>query len=150
MLRYSSSRLFASLVLALATLSVVPHVNAACGCPSDGNSAPKAATGLGQEFPSAVDLAADSAWQVYEFERDGVRYTQVNDQYGNVRVATGRIGGTFWVMPIGTDVERVSVPGDTIPTGQKKSLYRSNDVEVILYQDGTQQKWLIRSPAVTE
>ena len=110
MLRYSSSRLFASLVLALATLSVVPHVNAACGCPSDGNSAPKAATGLGQEFPSAVDLAADSAWQVYEFERDGVRYTQVNDQYGNVRVATGRIGGTFWLMPSGTDKRTTSVP----------------------------------------
>lgn len=31
-----------------------------------------ASRGLSEFFPTAVDLAADAAWQVHEFERDGV------------------------------------------------------------------------------
>ena len=79
MLSYSSSRLFASLVLALATLSVMPPAHAACGCPSDGNSAPKAATGLGQEFPSAVVAIVGEAEEempgvVLDFSGEGVGF----------------------------------------------------------------------------
>ena len=147
MLHYSSSRLFASLVLALATLSVMPRANALCGCPSDGNGAPKAATGLGQEFPSAVDLAADSAWQVYEFERDGVRYVQINEANGKVRAAAGRIAGTFWVMPIGDDADRVSLPDDALPAGRARVLYRGRDVEVVLFEDEARPRWVIRTPS---
>ena len=106
-----------------------------------------AVSGLGQEFPAAPDLAADFAWQVHEFERDGIRYTQVNDRYGNVRAAIGRIGGTFWTMPIGADADRVRVQGDAAPAGIPKVLFRSSDVEVVLYQDGALQRWVVRVPS---
>ena len=133
--------------LGLCAMAASPLAYAKCGCPSDGAGAPAAASGLGQEFPVAPDLAADSAWQVYEFERDGIRYTQVNDQYGNVRAAVGRIGTTFWTMPIGSDADRVRVQGDAVPVGVPNVLFRSNDVEVVLYQDGALQRWAVRSPS---
>jgi hypothetical protein len=140
----------AALGLLASTLIASQVVSAKCGCPDDGNWTPAAARGLGQSFPQAADLAADPAWQVYEFERDGVRYVQVNDQSGNVRAAAGRIGGTFWVMPIGADADRVAVPGDAKPAGNPRVLYRGGDVEVVLYEDGVRQRWLIRPLSATQ
>lgn len=137
----------AFLTLGLMLFLGTSSAHALCGCPSDGNGAPKAATGLGQSFPLAQDLAPDPAWQVYVFERDGLRYTQVNDATGNVRAAVGQIGQTLWVMPIGSDADRVSVPGDALPAGQSRVLVDSSEAEVILYQDGTRQGWLIRAPS---
>lgn len=136
-----------AVALGLLALTASPLASATCGCPDDGHGAPKAATGLGQEFPQAPDLAIDAAWQVYEFERDGIRYVQVNDRNGAVRAAAGRIGGTFWAMPIGSDADRVAVQGDAAPVGTPQVLFRSSDVEVVLYRDGTRQHWLIRAPA---
>lgn len=140
----------AALALLACAAVVSPVAWANCGCPDDGRDAPLASRGLGESFPAAVDLAADTAWQVYEFERDGVRYVQVNDATGTVRAAAGRIGGTAWIMPIGTDADRVAVPGDAVPTGTPRVLYRGSDVEVVLYQDGSQTRWMIRPLSVTE
>lgn len=149
MLKSKSSRLLSSAAILLCAASASPMASATC-CPSDGNGAPKAASGMGEAFPQAPDLAADIAWQVYEFERDGIRYLQVNDQYGGVRAVVGRIGGTFWVLPIGDDADRVSVPGDTVPAAQTKSLYRSNDAEVVLYRDAQGDHWIVRTPAASQ
>lgn len=135
-----------SITMLFGSMMVVPSAMAECGCPSDGNSKPAATFGLGQAFPQASDLAADPAWQVYEFERDGIRYTQVNDQNGIVRAAAGRIGDTLWVMPMGVDADRVAVPGDAVPVGRPRVLVKRKDVEVLLYQDGSRQRWLIRAP----
>ncbi len=140
----------APLALLACVVFVSPLAWAKCGCPADGNWNPTASSGLGESFPEAVDLAADSAWQVYEFERDGIRYIQVNDQTGTVRAAAGRIGGMAWVMPIGADADRVAVPGDITQIGVPRVLYRGNDVEVVLYQDGNVDRWLIRPLGVTE
>lgn len=135
----------------LACAAVVsPAAWAKCGCPDDGHWDPAASRGLGESFPVAVDLAADPAWQVYEFQRDGVRYVQVNDSAGTVRAAAGRIGGTAWVMPIGADADRVSVPGDAVPAGVPSVLYRGPDVEVVRYQDGSVTRWQIRPLSATE
>ena len=136
-------------LLACATLFASP-VWAKCGCPADGHWSQVASSGLGESFPEAVDLAADSAWQVYEFHRDGVKYVQVNDAGGTVRAAAGRIGGTAWVMPIGSDADRVALPGDGVPAGVPNLLYRGADVEVLRYQDGTTTRWLIRPLGATE
>lgn len=125
-------------------VSVSTTASAACGCPADGNWKLTSSRGLGESFPNATDLAADPAWQVYEFERDGVRYIQVNDRAGIVRAAAGRIGNTAWVMPIGVDADRVAVPGDALPVGAARVLYRGSDVEVVLYQDNSQARWFIR------
>lgn len=132
-------------VLGISALTASPLASATCGCPDDGHGAPKAATGLGHEFPQAPDLV-DAAWQVYEFERDGIRYVQVNDRSGVVRAAAGRIGETFWAMLIGSDADRVAVQGDAAPVGTPQVLFRSSDVEVGLYRDGSRQRWLIRAP----
>lgn len=147
MLTQSSCRLIALLAITFAGYAFSSVAHAQCGCPSDGNGAPKAAIGLGQSHPNAADMAPDPKWQVYEFERDGIQYTQINDQNGVVRAATGQIGDTFWVMPIGADADRVAVPGDAVPFGRSQVLTRSDDVEVVLYQDGDRQRWLIRKPA---
>lgn len=124
-------------------------VRAAC-CPGEGHGAPKAASGLGESNPVADDLSADPAWQVYEFERGGIQYVQVNDQYGVVRAAVGRIEDTYWVLPVGKDAERVSIPGDASPVGMSKILYRSEDVEVLLLQVGEETRWVIRSPVMSQ
>ena len=125
---------------------VLPSLSWAC-CPDDGQGAPKAVTGLGTSLPSSIDLAPDPAWQVFEFERDGIRYVQINDATGKVRAAAGRIGGTFWVMPIGSDVDRVSVPGSAMLSGRLRVLYRASDVEVVLIESSGASRWLIRAPA---
>lgn len=114
-------------------------------CPSDDKTSPKAARGLGESAPAAPDLAADAAWQVYEFERDGVRYTQVNDSAGTVRAAVGRIGETAWVLPIGRDADRVLFPGDALPAGNARVLLRSKEVEVVLIETGTTHYWWVRA-----
>lgn len=134
-------------IFGLLMVGGAPGAYAKCGCPSDGAGAPAAKSGLGQEFPVAQDLAADATWQVYEFQRDGIRYTQINDQYGNVRAAVGRIGDTFWTMPIGTDADRVTIQGDAEPVGVPRVLFRSEEVEVVLYQDGDTQRWQVRAPS---
>lgn len=133
-------------LLVTSILLGLPTLSWAC-CPSDGQGAPKkSAIGLGEAYPPSVDLASDPQWQVYEFERDGVRYVQINDLNGKVRAATGRIAGTFWVMPIGSDADRVSLPDDALPTGQSRVLYRSHDVEVVLFEDESRPRWVIRTP----
>lgn len=130
-------------VLAVAMLA--PAMTWATCCPSDDKGAPKAARGLGESTPQTPDLAVDPAWQVYEFERDGIRYTQVNDNSGNVRAAVGRIGSTAWVLPIGRDADRVLLPGDALPAGNARMLLRSSEVEVVLIENGTTQYWLVRA-----
>jgi hypothetical protein len=102
---------------------------------------------LGDAYPQSVDLASDPQWQIYEFERDGVRYVQINDVNGKVRAAAGRIAGTFWVMPIGNDADRVSLSDDALPTGRGRVLYRGRDVEVLLFEYEARPRWVIRTPS---
>ncbi|TXI44099.1 MAG: hypothetical protein E6Q50_18160 [Lysobacter sp.] len=134
----------------LAVAMLTPTITWAACCPSDGNTSPKAARGLGESTPTAPDLAADPAWRIYEFERDGVRYTQVNDNLGAVRAAVGRIGETAWVLPIGRDADRVLLPGDAVPAGNARVLLRSKEVEVVLIDNGTTQYWRVRALSATD
>ncbi len=132
------------------TVAMLAPATAWAGCcPSDDKTAPKAALGLGESAPAAPDLADDPAWQVYEFERDGVRYTQVNDSTGAVRAAVGRIGESAWVLPIGRDADRVLLPGDALPAGNARVLLRSKEVEVVLIENGTTHYWQVRTLAPT-
>jgi hypothetical protein len=133
-------------LLIAGTLLGLPSLSWAC-CPSDGHTAPKAATGLGDAYPPSVDLASDPQWQVYEFERDGVRYVQINDANGRVRAAAGRIAETFWVMPIGNDADRVPLADDVLPAARARVLYRGRDVEVMLLEGEARPRWVIRTPS---
>ncbi|WP_307734386.1 hypothetical protein [Xanthomonas albilineans] len=71
---------------------------------------------------------------MFEFQRDGVRYLQVNDAGGRVRAAVGRIGATLWVLPMGGDVARVSVPSVT-------SLASTATSEVYMTADFVVRRW---------
>ncbi len=136
---------FLSIAVLLGAAAASPLASAQCGCPSDKNGTPKAPFGLGLPFPASPDMAPNPSWQVYEFERDGIRYLQVNDRNGIVRVAVGHIDGTFWVLPIGTDADRVAVAGDAAPAGTPTTLYRSAELQVILYKNGSEDRWLVRT-----
>jgi hypothetical protein len=151
MLKHSSYRRCLSAAVLLCAIIASPFASAGCGCPDDGHVAPVVPptigrSGLGEPFPATVDVAPDPAWQVYEFVRDGIRYVQVNDKAGRVRAAVGRIDGTFWVLPIGSDVDRVSISPLASPPVGSRSIYRSNDVEVVLARSGHEDRWIIRQP----
>jgi len=137
-----------ALLLGIA-LMAAPLASMAC-CPSDGNGQPRAAAsvGLGENYPIAENLATDTNWSAYEFERDGIRYVQINDDAGNVRAAVGNIAGTFWVLPIGSDADRVLGPGNsstTVPvysSGQR--IYASGTLEVWRYQTASGPWWVVQ------
>jgi hypothetical protein len=63
-----------------------------------------------------------------------------------MRAAAGRTGGTFWALPMGSDADRVVLPGQPAPAGVQRVLYRAQDVEVVLIQHGAADYWLIRAP----
>ena len=134
----------ASVVLLLATMFTSSFANAQCGCPSGGGDAPKATSGLGQAKPNAVDLASDPAWQVYEFERDGIRYLQIDDSANTTRAAIGQIDTTAWVLPIGRDADRVSIQAGVQSPATGRIVYRDEKVEVVYYRQSNQDRWIVR------
>lgn len=148
MLKYSFSQYYLSAAVLMCALIVSPFASAECGCPADIHGAPTlGGAGLGESFPLSADIAPDPAWQVYEFVRDGVRYVQVNDKIGSVRAAVGRIESTFWVLPIGSDADRVSTSATISPTADNRLIYRSNDLEIVLYRSNNRDYWIIRQPS---
>jgi hypothetical protein len=79
------------------------------GCCAGGVGA-KATMGLGERSPAAANLTLDPAWSIYEFQRDGVTYLQINDVAGEVRAVVARVDNALWVLPMGKDADRVTVP----------------------------------------
>lgn len=77
-------------------------------CPTGGGNH-IATQGLGESMPPATDLSSNATVSIYQFERSGVTYLQINDANGQVRGAVARIENTAWVTPMGKDVERVSI-----------------------------------------
>ena len=147
MLNQSSRQACVSVAILFCAMIASPFASAACGCPADGHGAPQlGGSGLGESFPETADLAPDPLWQVYEFERDGVRYLQVNDSAGLVRAAVGRIEDTLWVLPIGSDADRVSITEAAIPSGYSQLIYRSGQIEIVLYRSGDLDRWIVRQP----
>jgi hypothetical protein len=107
--------------------------------------------GLGQAFPQANNLSLDPAWRVYAFERDGVRYLQMNDASGSVHAAIGIVGDTLWTLPLGIDADRVSTPEQPLPLASAASwnvVYRSADVEIKVYADAATSFWTVAKPSV--
>lgn len=144
MLMHSSIRRLVLLGLLLAGAFSAFPAAAQC-CPGDGNGAPKTAVGLGQAYPVAVDQSIDPAWHVYQFQRAGMNYIQVNDRNGTVRAAVGRIDDLVWVLPVGTDIERTFVTGDEMPIGRGSVLYRDSAIEVLRFPDASGDRWVFRA-----
>lgn len=124
----------------LAAVAILFSDKAQACCPDIGHG--PAATGLGASNPQAQNLSAASTVRVYLFERDGLRYLQVNDLNGQARTAIGWIGDTHWVMPIGTDVDRTTI----LPTGTSTEgtvVYDGNEMTVRLKATSQGDTWLI-------
>lgn len=93
------------------------------------------ANGLGQSWPNAPDVSASPNWHVYVFERDGVRFIQVNDLNGTVRGAIATANGEFIALPVGADAERIDTSQQPVASSQQapgETVYRDNAVQLQL------------------
>ncbi|WP_246161458.1 hypothetical protein [Stenotrophomonas cyclobalanopsidis] len=127
-------------------LAVAP---AYAGGPSDFHGKPLATAGLGQSAPLAVNLSQDPAWLLYGFQRDGVMYLQVNDLTGNVQLIIGNAGGTYFVLPAGSNPAKVSLPEQRIgvPAGAVRSrIYQASDFSLFRYRSGDEVVWSVEAP----
>jgi hypothetical protein len=117
----------------LAMTSGLSSAMAAGGLPS---------TGLGQSWPNATDVSASPRWHVYVFQRDGIRYIQVNDLNGKVRAAFAAAAGTFLGLPVGVDSAGLATPQEPLPAPASKKgeiVYQDAAVKVLVapQADGT-------------
>lgn len=129
-------------VVAAALTGHAANAAAQC-CPSGGSGVPQgktASTGLGEAAPAAANLSVDPAWSVYQFQRDGITYLQINDARGNVRAAVGRIGDTAWVMPMGRDVDAVTIASSATAGAV---VYSSADFVVRVVSGANGVSWMI-------
>lgn len=106
---------------ALLCLALSTNAYAQTCCPTGGGNH-IATQGLGESMPAATDLSTNPAVSIYQFERGGVTYLQINDATGQVRAAVARIENTAWVTPMGKDVDRVSIV-DTLDQSRGTVLY---------------------------
>lgn len=119
----------------------------AMGLSASALAAPPLSTGLGQAWPNARDVSASAHWHVYTFASDGVRYLQVNDRYGHVRVVFATANGQFLVLPMGRDARRLSTPQRSASTSTTavplisyaETVYRDGTIELtaVPMSDGT-------------
>lgn len=97
--------------------------------------ATNANNGLGQAWPNAPDVSSSPRWHVYVFQRDGVRYIQVNDLNGTVRGAFATANGEYMALPIGTGTLRVDAaqqPPTASPSAPSETVYRDNAMQLQL------------------
>lgn len=135
---------FLKIPLSLATAGLLACAGQAAAqcCPSGGSGSPikPASTGLGETAPAATNLSTLPAWSVYEFARDGITYLQVNDAQGRVRAGVGRIAETAWVMPMGIDVDRVSIASSSV---LGSVVYSSDDFTVRVLEGTNGISWVV-------
>lgn len=70
---------------------------------------PPDVTGLGQAWPNTPDVSVNPGFHAYRFDKQGVRYVQINDGNGTVRGAVAYIGGQTLALPVGVDANRWQV-----------------------------------------
>jgi hypothetical protein len=95
-------------------------------------------TGLGESWPNATDVSANPNWHAYVFQKDGVRYIQINDRNGTVHAAFGKAGEMVFALPVGVDAQRVDVIDALNPQGVAETIYQDESVtiEAVLQSDG--------------
>jgi hypothetical protein len=119
-------------MLAAAALTLV------LGCTASWAAEPVQSNDLGKAWPNAPDVSRSPHWHVYVFQRNGVRYVQVNDLNGNVRGAFGTANGTYLVLPIGSDSSRVLTPTQgSVPANVGETVYQDSQVTLSVATDPT-------------
>ncbi|XHH28038.1 hypothetical protein WIW49_11310 [Xanthomonas euroxanthea] len=85
---------------ALACALIAGQVSAQTGGCCAGGVGANATMGLGERNPAVANLTLDPAWSIYEFQRDGVTYLQINDVAGESErwshALTMRFGSCQW------------------------------------------------------
>ncbi|WP_153242496.1 hypothetical protein [Frateuria defendens] len=109
--------------------------------------------GLGTPFPSAKNVSLSPRFHAYVFLKDGVRYIQINDTSGQVRVAVASGGGHYLVLPIGADSGTVSTPDAPQPFATatpSEPVYSDDSTKVsVAFDPATgEQEWAV-APAST-
>lgn len=110
-----------------------------------------AATGLGQSWPNTGDVSSSPRWHVYVFERDGIRYIQVNDLNGTVRASFAAVDGAFLVLPAGVDAQRATATVRPAAMARVQSasapetVYNDGLVKVVANTDGHNMSWTAQS-----
>lgn len=97
---------------------------------------PSPSSGLGESWPNATDVSTSPRWHVYVFQRDGIRYIQVNDLNGKVRAALATSNGEFLVLPIGSDAEHVNTPQQSAAANTTADAQTASEQ---VYNDGAVQ-----------
>ncbi|GLQ47016.1 hypothetical protein GCM10007862_20670 [Dyella lipolytica] len=99
------------------------------------------ATGLGQSWPNAPDVSVNPHWHAFVFERDGVRYIQINDRNGTVHAVIGRVGDTLFALPVGVDARRVDAAPALSAETSSQTVYQDDTMTVMAapQSDGTVQ-----------
>jgi len=105
-------------------------------------------TGLGESWPNATDVSANPNWHVYVFEKDGVRYIQVNDRNGTVHAAVGSAGPVAFALPIGVDAQRVAITKASSMGGLSQPIYHDENltIEATSQNDGDVQITMAMAP----
>jgi hypothetical protein len=93
-------------------------------------ASPTPATGLGESWPNATDVSASPNWHVYVFQKDGVRYIQVNDRNGTVHAAVGNAGRTVFALPVGVDAPRVAIAEASDARESSETIYQDAAVTI--------------------
>lgn len=133
-MHHASSRRFSWLAMGALAMSLT-SIGALAA-----NSVPS--SGLGQSWPNATDVSASPHWHVYVFQRNGVRYVQINDLGGKVRAAFATASGSFLTLPVGSDAARVATPDEPLAVSGSTAgdiVYQDSTVRVLVapQADGT-------------
>lgn len=99
-------------------------------------------TGLGQSWPNTTDVSTSPRYHVYVFQKQGVRYVQVNDAVGTVRGAVAYTGADSVLdLPIGVDAGRWVIPGASpsaiAPKGELVYRDEAVSIRVTVQADGS-------------
>ena len=98
-------------------------------------------TGLGQAWPNAPDVSTSPRWHAYVFEKDGIRYIQINDLAGHVHGAFATANGQYLVLPIGSDAATVTAtaPAPAPATATATNAVAADTSAETVYDDGSTQ-----------
>ena len=96
-------------------------------------------TGLGQAWPNAADHSRSPNWHVYVFDRDGIRYIQINDRNGIEHAALGRTSDTTFVLPLGVEANEVTISSAAEGSKAALPIYQDEAISVTIdsQNDGT-------------
>jgi hypothetical protein len=108
---------------------------------------------LGKAWPNTHDVSRSPRWHVYVFERDGIRYVQVNDAQGRVQGAVATANGAFLVLPMGiADVQTTVVSSmDAAPVVQKgETVYSDAALQVTMTPQASGRHLLTAASTCTD